>query len=117
MLTTMQGELHSLGLLMVEALLLLDGAEVMSFGTEMPIRDIRQAAVNHKADVIALSFSSHFRNDEAVAMLSGLRQLIDPRVGIWVGGTAFSDGQNMPTGVELIDGLEGVELALADWRR
>ena len=117
MLRTIQGEPHSLGLLMVESLLRIGGAEVIPFGTEMPIRDIRRASASHNADVLGLSFSRHFRNDEAMIMLSGLHKQIDPRISIWVGGAAFSDLQNMPEGVTLIGGLRGVEVALADWRQ
>ena len=117
MLTTMQGEPHSLGLLMVEALLRISGAEVISFGTEMPIRDIRRASVRHKVDIIGLSFSCNYRSDEAIVMLSGLRQRIDPQIQIWVGGGAFSDASNMPEGIELIGGLQEVERALAEWKR
>ena len=117
MLTTLQGESHSLGLLMVEALLRIGGAEVIPFGTEMPIRDIRKASVGHKVDVIGLSFSCNFRNDEAIVMLRGLRQRVYHRIQIWVGGAAFSSGQDMPDGVNLLDSLQEVEFALADWRK
>lgn len=113
MLTTMQGEAHSLGLLMVESLLRIGGAEVILFGTEMPIRDIRKAAVSHAVDVIALSFSCNFRSDEAIAMLTGLRQQIDPRIRIWVGGAAFTAEENMPKGAELIGSLHDLEQVLA----
>lgn len=117
MLTTVPGEQHSLGLLMVEALLHLGGAEVISFGTEMPFRDIRDAASSHQVDVIGLSFSGHFKTDDAVVMLTGLRQMIDPKVRIWAGGAAFASGFVMPDGVRFLDGLDGVETALAEWQR
>jgi methanogenic corrinoid protein MtbC1 len=116
MLTTLPGELHSLGLLMVEALLRLGGAEVISFGIEMPFGDIREAAESHDVDVIGLSFSGNFKLDDAVAMLSGLRQMIDPKVSIWVGGGAFENIKALPEGVDLLEGLHGVEQALARWR-
>jgi methanogenic corrinoid protein MtbC1 len=73
MLTTLPGEVHSLGLMMVEALMRLAGAQVISFGIEMPFRDIREAAERHQVDVIGLSFSGHFKLDDAIVMLSGLR--------------------------------------------
>jgi methanogenic corrinoid protein MtbC1 len=117
MLTTVPGEKHSLGLLMVEALLRLGGAEVISFGTEMPFRDIMEAATGHQVDIIALSFSGSFKTDDAVVMLHGLRTMIDPEIRIWAGGGAFNNPVTMPEGVELIDGLLGVEKALADWNR
>jgi len=113
MLTTMQGEAHSLGLLMVEVLLRTGGAAVIPFGTDMPISEIIKASFSHKVDVICLSFSCNFRSDEAIAMLSGLRQRIDPRVRIWVGGAAFSADVVMPEGVELIGSLQELEQVLA----
>jgi methanogenic corrinoid protein MtbC1 len=116
MLTTLPGEVHSLGLLMVEALLRLGGAEVISFGVEMPFRDIREAAQHHKVDVIGLSFSGYFKLDDAIVMLSGLRQMIDANIEIWVGGSAFNKHARLPEGIELLDGLHGVEQALVGWK-
>ncbi len=117
MLTTLSGEQHSLGLLMVEALLRLGGAEAISFGIEMPFRDIMEAARIHRVDVIGLSFSGHFKRDDALVMLSGLRQMVDAGTDIWVGGAAFGQGEVLPEGVRLLDGLYGVEQALAAWLR
>ena len=112
MLTTMQGEVHSLGLLMVEALLRSGGAEVIPFGTDMPMSDIIKASLSHRVEVIGLSFSCYFRNDEAIAMLSGLRQRVDPQIQIWVGGAAFSVDAIMPEGVQLIASLQKLEQVL-----
>ncbi|MES9949180.1 MAG: MerR family transcriptional regulator [Candidatus Thiodiazotropha sp.] len=117
MLTTLPGEMHSLGLLMVEGLLRLAGAEVISFGIEMPFRDIREAAQRHQVDVIGLSFSGHFKLDDAIVMLSGLRNMIDAKTEIWVGGAAFDGAAGLPGGIDLLDGLHGVEQALAHWNR
>lgn len=117
MLTTVQGEQHSLGLLMVEALLRIGGAEVIPFGTEMPFRDIREAASSQNADIIGLSFSCNFKAEDAIVVLSGLRQMIDPGIRIWVGGAAFDNGLMVPEGVELFNGLKGLEQALSEWNR
>jgi len=112
MLTTVPGEQHSIGLLMVEILLRLGGANVVSFGTEMPFQEIREAAENHKVQVITLSFSASFNKEDAIVMLSGLRQIIDPGIRIWVGGEAFASNPPMPAGVELQNSLSAVEQAL-----
>lgn len=117
MLTTVPGEQHGLGLLMIEALLRLGGAKVISFGTEMPFRDIREAASTHKVNVIALSFSASFKQDDALVMLSGLRQMIEPGIGIWAGGSAFDSRDFTIDGVSFLDGLHGLERALAEWQR
>lgn len=117
MLTTLTGEKHGMGLLMVEGLLRLGGAEVIPFGPEMPFRDIQEAAQNHRVDVIGLSFSASFKGDDAVVMLSGLRQMIDDPIRIWVGGAGVNNGYQMPEGVELMTDLHALERALAEWRR
>jgi DNA-binding transcriptional MerR regulator len=116
MLTTVPGEQHSLGLLMVEILLRLGGAEVIPFGTEMPFDDIRQAAKTQRVHVIGLSFSRSFKTEDALVMLRGLRQIISPEVDIWVGGGAFDDVTHMPEGVDLLADLQSVETALVGWK-
>jgi len=116
MLTTMQGETHGIGLLMVEVLLRSAGADVITFGTDMPISEIIQASKSHRVDVIGLSFSSYFRSDEASAMLGGLRQRVDANVQIWIGGAAFPADAVLPEGVRLIDSLYKLEQVLAEFQ-
>jgi hypothetical protein len=67
--------------------------------------------------VIGLSFSSNFKLDDAIVMLSGLRQMIDSKTEIWVGGAAFNSGAELPAGIDLLDGLHDVEQALVRWNR
>jgi hypothetical protein len=43
--------------------------------------------------------------------------MIDSRIEIWVGGAAFNQDTELPSGIELLDGLHGVEQALARWDR
>jgi MerR family transcriptional regulator, light-induced transcriptional regulator len=117
MLTTLPGEQHSLGLLMVEALLRMGGAEVIPFGIEMPFRDIIDAAQTHKVDVIGLSFSGNFKLDDAIVMLSGLRQMVEKETSIWVGGSAFRVNTQLPEGIELLEDLFALERTLAAWKQ
>jgi DNA-binding transcriptional MerR regulator/methylmalonyl-CoA mutase cobalamin-binding subunit len=116
MLTTVPGEKHCLGLLMVEALLHLGGAEVIPFGTEMPFQEIREAAEQHKVDVIGLSFSGSFQGEDALVLLAGLRQLIPARIQIWAGGAALTGHRLEPEGVKLMPCLETVEETLKLWK-
>jgi methanogenic corrinoid protein MtbC1 len=113
MLTTVTGEQHTLGLLMVEAMLRLGGAEVIPFGVEMPFRDIIDAARIHSVDVIGLSFSGSFNVDDAIVMLSGLRQMVEDETAIWVGGSAFQKATQLPEGIVLFHDLYEVEQTLA----
>jgi DNA-binding transcriptional MerR regulator/methylmalonyl-CoA mutase cobalamin-binding subunit len=86
LLTTFPGEQHGLGLLMVEALLVPEGAQCVSLGTQTPIEDIRNAALAHKAHIVALSFSSSFPLRQAGDGLAALRRNLPPTIALWAGG-------------------------------
>lgn len=86
LLTTFPGEHHGLGLLMVEALLVPEGAQCISLGTQTPIDDIRNAALAHKVHVVALSFSAAFPLRQAGEGLAVLRRQLPPGVALWAGG-------------------------------
>ena len=100
LLTTAPEERHVLGLLMAEALLALEGATCISLGTQTPLFDIRQAAEAHRADVVALSFSSAFPSRLTPPLLRQLRELLPPSVELWAGGA----------GTERLPAIEGVLL-------
>lgn len=117
MLTTVPGEKHTLGLLMVEIILRLGGAKVISFGTEMPFNEIREAAEKHGVDILGLSFSGSYAAEDAVVMLAGLRQAIRPNIHIWSGGAAFNNTYEPLDGVEIFHDLHNVENALARWKQ
>jgi len=86
LLTTFPQEPHSLGLLMAEALMTLEGCSCVSLGTQTPILEIAQAANAQKADVIALSFSSQMNQNQVVDGLNELRSKLAPGVELWAGG-------------------------------
>jgi DNA-binding transcriptional MerR regulator/methylmalonyl-CoA mutase cobalamin-binding subunit len=116
LLTTVPGEQHGLGLLMVEALLRLGGAEVISLGTEMPFQEIKEAAEHYRVDIVALSFSASFQTEDAMVVLTGLRQLLGDPTAIWAGGAAFRGLKTAPQGIAILGDLAAVERELARWR-
>ena len=81
LLTTFPGEQHGLGLLMVEALLVPEGAQCISLGPQTPIEDIRRAALAHEVQVVALSFSGAFPVRQAGDGLASLRRQLPPGSG------------------------------------
>ncbi|WP_028455408.1 MerR family transcriptional regulator [Chitinilyticum litopenaei] len=116
MLTTVPGESHSLGLLMVEAMLRLNGCECASFGVEMPFDEIIGAARRYQIDILVLSFSAACKPMDATVALLGLRQSLPDDVTIWAGGAALS-GLTLPVGgIELFQSLTAIEPAVASWR-
>jgi len=116
LLTTFPGEQHGLGLLMVEALLAPEGAQCISLGTQTPIDDIRNAALAHKAHVVALSFSAAFALRQAGDGLADLREQVPASVALWVGGEMTRRLRKSLPGVRLIPDLADTLTALKAWR-
>jgi methanogenic corrinoid protein MtbC1 len=115
LLTTLPNEPHGLGLLMVEALLVLEGAQCMSLGTQTPIVDIGNAAGAYEVDAIALSFSAAFPQRQAPALLQQLRATLPPSVELWAGG-AGAAALRASEGIVPLSGLDDAVVALQRWR-
>lgn len=117
LLTTLPQEQHSLGLLMVEALLALEGCTCVSLGTQTPLTDIAQAARAHRADVVALSFSDVHKPALVQASLRELRALLPPATALWVGGACTALYQGPLAGVSAVAQLPALQPLVAQWRR
>jgi len=116
LLTTLPKEPHEMGLLMVEAVLSLEGAQCISLGPQTPLMDIRRAAVAHKANIVALSFSASFPVRQASDGLSALRRELPPHVTLWAGGEMTRRVRKTLPGVVLIPDLASTIVALRSWR-
>jgi MerR family transcriptional regulator, light-induced transcriptional regulator len=116
LLTTLPGEQHGLGLLMVQAIIALEGAEVRSFGTQMPITEIVAAAAHHEADVVGISFSSAYPANQAQEALTALRELLPASVELWAGGAGLRPLRRPPPRVRVLDPLEEVLENVRLWR-
>lgn len=116
LLTSVPEEQHVLGLLMVEALFSLEGAECIPLGTQMPLFDIARAAEAHRADVVALSFSVAFPQRQIPGLLQQLRQTLPPAIALWAGGGGVLRTPPQ-TGVRLLSTLDDALQALAQWRQ
>ena len=114
-LTSVPDEQHILGLLMLEALLSLEGAQCIPLGTQMPLLEIGRAAEAHRADVVALSFSVAYPRRQIPALLQQLRPLLPAQTELWVGGGGV-DRLTPPGGVLCLTRLEDGVAALAHWR-
>lgn len=99
LLTSLPGEQHILGLLMVEALFALEGADCIPLGTQMPLIEIGRAVEAHRIDIVTLSFSAAFPSRQIPELLQQLRQGLPPEVGLWVGGRGVQR-ITLPEGVE-----------------
>lgn len=116
LLTTFPNEQHGVGLLMVEALLVPEGAQCVSLGTQTPIDDIRRATIAHKAHILALSFSGSFALRVAVDGLDALRAHLPAHVTVWAGGEMTRRMRKTLPGVVLLPDLASTIPALKSWR-
>ena len=116
LLTTFPSEQHGLGLLMVEAMMVPEGAQCISLGPQTPLEDIRRAAVAHKVHIVALSFSSAFPLRQAIDGLATLRRQLPPQVTLWAGGEMTRRVRKTMPGVVLIPDLASIINALRSWR-
>jgi methanogenic corrinoid protein MtbC1 len=117
LLTTFPQEAHGLGLLMVESLLALQGCQCVSLGTQMPVRDIAQAAAAHKVGVVALSFSANMNANQVVDGLLELNALLPNDVALWAGGSAPVLRRRPIEGVLVLHDLDAISGAVNQYRR
>lgn len=116
LLATVPGEPHSIGLLMVEALLALEGARCWSLGVQSPVSDIAQAAGTLDADIVALSFTGCTTANQVTSNLQELRAALPARQAIWVGGSAPVLYRRRIDGVRAMKQLDELQDAVAEWR-
>jgi DNA-binding transcriptional MerR regulator len=117
LLTTFPGEQHSVGLLMVEALLVPEGAQCISLGVQTPLEEVRRAALAHEADIVALSFSGAYPMRKAIGELAALRRALPRTRALWAGGGMTGRLRRPVTGVVLLPDLGAAIAALQNWRR
>lgn len=117
LLTTLSGEEHTLGLLMVEALLTVEDAYPVVLGAQTPIAEIVRAAGAKDVDVVCLSFSSAYSPSAAARGLSDLRRALPARHALWAGGQGVKPIRTAIEGVALLPEFQDLFECLAAWKR
>ena len=116
LLSTLPGEPHGLGLLMVEALLAAEGADCISLGVQTPVWDLVLAAEAYRCDVVALGFSGCTNPNQTVESLQELRAKLPASTELWVGGSAPVLQRRRIDGVSPFDDLAALPDAITTWR-
>lgn len=112
LLTTAPGELHTMGLLMLEAALSQQGADCLYLGAELPLEEIAKMSGAHQVQIVALSFSIGYPRRKILPFLTRLRQELHREVDIWVGGGAVPIGKKLPAGVQEFGSIPAAVAAL-----
>ena len=96
------GEHHLLGLLMAEAVLAYEGAVTINIGSDIPLNNLKLAAISCKAEVVALSFSFAHPGRDILPTLLHFRRLLPTHIQIWAGGSGISVIRKRPKGIKMI---------------
>lgn len=112
LLTTVPGEPHGLGLLMVEALCALEGAWCVNLGPQTPLDDILAAAQWYRADVVGLSTTACVPVRWLRQCLQDLVRRLPGGTAIWLGGSAANASRGV-RGVTRVSNLRDIGPALA----
>ncbi len=116
LLTTMPDEQHGLALLMAEALFTVEGCACMNLGRQTPVPDMVLAARAHRAQVVALSFSSLSPTGSSLDHLADLRAQLSDNIEIWAGTPQQAMLRRGVAGVLLLDRLEHLRREVVRWR-
>ena len=116
LLTTLSGEEHTMGLLMVEALMVLEDVYPVLLGPQTPIDEIVRAAQIKQVDTVCLSFSSVYSPTLAAQGLRDLRQLLPAGIELWAGGYGVKAIRKPIEGVCLMPAFQDLYDCLAKWR-
>jgi len=116
LLTTFPEEQHALGLLMVEAVLVAEGASCVSLGNQTPVPDVGIIATAGAFDIVALSFSAAYPLRGAIEGLRALRARLPSTMPLWAGGAGLKGRRPDIDGVLVLDSLDACIEALCAWR-
>lgn len=118
LLTTLPGESHTLGLLMAESVLALQGCERLPLGASTPLGEIVLAAERLQADVVAIGVSARAAPLPLRRDLQLLRERLPATVALWVGGPVHTVlGRRPLPGVTPVPRASDLVGLVAAWRQ
>jgi MerR family transcriptional regulator, light-induced transcriptional regulator len=117
LLTTLPGETHSLGLLMVALYLSVKSAKTRLLGTSTPVDQIVDATRVLHADVVGLTISPTADIKATGKAVMTLRRELPEHIPLWLGGGGASHLSVKHPNVHIVTSWEAVDSALHGWRK
>ena len=110
LLATLPGEEHTLGLLMVAAMLSSHGVVTINIGAGVPMDQIGRAVEQFNVDIVGITFSGAYQYKNIRPHLIELRELIPDDIEIWTGGEGVRRLRKLPVGITKFSTLEKLPL-------
>jgi len=110
LLATLPGEAHTMGLLMVAAILSSRGISAINLGGQVPLDQIGRAVEQFRADIVGITFSGAYQYSNIRTHLLELRNLLPDVVDIWTGGEGVRRLRKLPVGVTKFNSVEKLPL-------
>jgi hypothetical protein len=101
---------------MAEVLMTLEACRCLPLGVQTPAGDVVAAAIAHRIDVVALSFTGSLDAADAQAALRDLHDRLPPSVAIWAGGGASALRTVELDRLLVVPRLADIPEAVARWR-
>ncbi|WP_277057999.1 MerR family transcriptional regulator [Trichlorobacter lovleyi] len=112
LLTTLPGEQHGIGMLMVACMLGHEGAAPLVAGVQTPLDEIVRGAVSGGCSVVGISCSSYLQRRQITSQLVRLRSMLPREIRLWVGGEGVKGLTAMPSGIQLFQSLNQISTVL-----
>ncbi|WP_421870155.1 MerR family transcriptional regulator [Motiliproteus sp.] len=112
LLTTLPGEPHGMGIMMVELLMRLQGVETINIGLETPIDQLRDACELLQPHAIALSFSAIQKRPQTLSLLQELERSIPSSIEILAGGQGITKLRALPGRIKVVKRMEHLKKTL-----
>ncbi len=110
LLATLPGEVHTLGLMMVAAMLGAHGISAINLGSEVPMDQLEHAVRQFNPDIVGITFSGAYQYKNIRRDLTDLRERVSEDVEIWAGGEGVRRLRKLPEGVAKFTTLEKLPL-------
>ena len=114
LLSTVPGEPHNIGLLMVGCTLSLEGAEVLSLGMQTPLEEIVRGAVENQCSIVGVSFSEYLSRRTIASQLVRLRKILPEDISLWAGGSGVSMIKLLRKNIRIFNDLCQIQVALQE---
>ena len=109
---TAPDELHGMGLIMLQTLLTLEGAQCINLGTQVPLNEMVNSAKSYHANIVAVSFSLAYTSRRIAPFILQLRQKLPGEMAVWAGGAGVDRLRSKWPGVTRFDQLGSAAMAI-----